>query len=451
MYSTIKEQQQEESNPILYSPLNISTDGSTNSTAKLLEEAEFLRQRALQLKAEAKALEASLNNNRYTQKKNQVATLDSMIDAMELAAVSSMIPTTATNHNTTFATVLADVIQTERWSPELLLKLMDRLHERQNVARNARSPIVGKSAAATFQIGDVRNAAANETEWMRLDYFITTLIEAAAMVDDQVASATTPGQEQPSSSASSSSSSLASSMESRIRWSKTGRVATSLKSRINELRRVDEQTFQRKLAMDINTAVANTNLSVEDYVRKTLGLPFSNESDTTADATLKTKRNFNLTRVLEKVAMVPRWVPSSLLPFMLAAKTKIDVADIRALKEKVLTGSKFYCTSTESIPTAALFRGNVRPSPTRSRFVNATELRLFITLAFEEIQQRLQAQPDLASRLQLFLLQDPEWRPVPGQDERDQVPDPVILALPITVVPDEGLLRQKPLSKWGKV
>jgi hypothetical protein len=432
LFSTLPTRQQEEPNPVVSSP-STDTTAAINATAKFIQEAEFLRQRAKQLQAEAKALEASLSDNRYTKRKVQDSVLDEMIEM--LASVNN---NNNNSNETTLPTaqLLANIIQKERWSPEQVLKVTDRLHERQSAARNSRSLVIGKS---TFQIGDTRNAAANETEWIRLDRLIDGLIAAASILDEQVASTTTTtGQEQPSPSSS------ASTFGNRARWGRGGRVANSLKSRINEVRRSDEQAFQRKLALDINTAVKNSNQSVEDYVRKTLGLPtLANQSDA--------KREFNLTRVLEKVAMIPRWVPSSLLPFILAAKTRLDPADIKAVKDTVLTGSKFYCTATESIPTAALFRGNIRTgvAVTKGRQLNATELRIQSSSVFADVQQRLEAQKDLASRVQLFFLQDPDWRP--GQDEREQTPAPVILVLSKAVVPDETMLKQRTMSKWGKV
>ena len=129
--------------------------------------------------------------------------------------------------------------------------------------------------------------------------------------------------------------------------------------------------------------------------------------------------------------MVPIWIPSSLLPFLLKSKSRLDRDDFITIRDEVLKGTSFYCTSSESIPTAAIFRGNVR---TPLGAVNTTMHRKQTAVIFHDIQDRL-VSAGLSDRVQLFFLNDPEWRP--GRDPREPTPKPVILALPSAVVPEQ--------------
>jgi hypothetical protein len=125
------------------------------------------------------------------------------------------------------------------------------------------------------------------------------------------------------------------------------------------------------------------------------------------------------------------WIPSSLLPFLFISKSNLDVEDIKKLRDEVLTGTSFFCTSSESIPSAAIFRGNIRPP---LGVFNTTVDHNQTAVIFQDIQNRLSS-AGLSDRIQLFLWNDPEWRP--GRDAREPTPKPVILALPVTVVPEQ--------------
>lgn len=130
--------------------------------------------------------------------------------------------------------------------------------------------------------------------------------------------------------------------------------------------------------------------------------------------------------------MVPMWIPSSLLPFLLTSKSKLDRDDFKTIRDEVLKGTSFYCTSSESIPSAAIFRGNIR---TPLGVVNTTMDHNQTAVVFHDIQDRLSS-AGLSDRVQLFFWNDPEWRP--GRDPREPTPKPVILALPTTVVPKQS-------------
>jgi hypothetical protein len=181
---------------------------------------------------------------------------------------------------------------------------------------------------------------------------------------------------------------------------------------------------------DVRAAIRQAgNASVEEYMRRTLGL----EPEVVAKQ--DSPSQFNVTRVVERVIMVPMWVPSSLLDLLVATRhEKVNSTDVRTIKDRVLATSRFFCTSSESIPSAAVFRGNIRPPPDGDTGGAAPVVeRNFSSVVFQDIQRRMDRE-GLSERIQLFLLQDPEWRP--DRDERDgNKPKPVLLALPKAAVP----------------
>jgi hypothetical protein len=237
-----------------------STESQQKDTlSKAVKEAEELRKRAKELKAEADALEATLTGSRTDFIKQRHKESDALIEQLF-------------SSDTTTTSQLVERLEQERWSPEQLISVIERLHERQVQA-------LGRSIVGTpkeFMIGDTRNEGErNEGEWRRLDNYIESLLEAAGVLDDQTIAHVNPNH----------------------RWT-GGRVASSLKSRLKELRRGDEQEFQRRLAARVN-AVANSNssASIEELVRKSLGLPVLAEEVQQN----KPGRSFNISRVLEQV------------------------------------------------------------------------------------------------------------------------------------------------------
>jgi hypothetical protein len=118
---------------------------------------------------------------------------------------------------------------------------------------------------------------------------------------------------------------------------------------------------------------------------------------------------------------------------MIASPALIDAKDIRTIKNNVLSKSNFFCTSSDSSPGAAIFRGNVRPPKADPPLAKGGQNQTAIL--FADIQQRLETE-GLSDRIQLFFLQDPEW--LPGQTS---LPKPVILALPKSVVPENASPR----------
>lgn len=338
---------------------------------KAIEEAEALRAQAKALMAEANAMEIELKKSRSKQRNSKESETDEIIEFI--------LPGSPTR--------VAEKLLKDRWSPELVLQVVNRLYKRQTEA-------IGSSS--TVDDDNVNRVNATEAQFLadRLD----TLIEAVTILDGAMASGDNTQNQ---------------------RW--TGRVEQAVRTRLKELQRTDEATFQRKLASEISE-VSNSNTSVT------------------------VKRELNISKVFEREAFVPMWVPSSLLPFLLSSKAPtISSEQVDKIKNDVLLGSRFYVTSSKSVPGAAIFRGNIR---TPLGGINSTDDRNHTAMVFDEIQNRMDRQ-GLSDTVQLFLMPDPLWRP--NGDERELEPRPVLLALSKLVIPDEEKLQLGLLPKVVKV
>ena len=405
--------------------LRDSTSRQSSSTAAQKEAAKF-RSKAQALKAEAEQLELELNATRSRLRMSEEATVDELIDQ----SLFTSYPITSKE--------IAEKIQIGRYSTDLIVQVVERLYIRR------------------------KRDAGDESELERLGDALDTLLEAATSLDNEVSLASGSGE---------TSSNFKRSTQ---RWN--GRGEQAIRAKLNELRRADEVSFNRRFAAEVN-AIINSGQSVEEYVRK--------QQDTNSDSTRRpferAKSNLmaglnrslsiygdttsgslaeNTTDVANfdpdatqpqtnstSQILVPAWIPSSFLRFMLSSRTSdIGKDEVERIKDSVLLGSRFYVTSHESVPGAAFFRGNIR-SPLGS--VNNETLSTNHTAeAFGEIQQRMEAE-GLAKNIQLFLMPDPLWRPY--QDSREPMPKPVILALSKAVIADERKSLKGTEKVLGKV
>jgi hypothetical protein len=156
--------------------------------------------------------------------------------------------------------------------------------------------------------------------------------------------------------------------------------------------------------------------SIEDFTRQSLGP--ANEGVFRSPRTA----NMNISALLELGETIPPWFPRSLIPLYSGKKGGLDPKDIKTIEKEVLAGTEFFCTASESIPYAGLFRGNLR---TRVGLVDSTMQNNQTARIFNEINEKLE-NAGLSGRVQLFFMNDPEWR---TSNKVDPVPKPVILAL----------------------
>lgn len=349
-------------------------------------EAEILLRRAKELREEAKAMEIALEARKASSMNRKLKDIDHMMNKLFV------------NERPMTAEAVARILREERFSQDQLEKLLEALWKRLNPS--VTSIQITETADSVNISGTVTST--NQTESELVQNYIQVLLDASELLDNEK---------------------LASSTQ-NWRWS--GRVKSQLKSRLNEWRRASSEDFKRRLTADIQAAI-KSNGTVQEYMRKSLGLPSVEAFDT--------GKNQSLAR--EQVAAVPLWIPSSFLSYVIASRSTVDPIDVRSMKERVLTKTRFFCTSSDSVPYAAIFRGNIRPSLSESKEVLNDPS--FTATVFNEVQNAMDRE-GFSKRLQLFLLPDPEWQPT--RDKREPLPKPVFLVLPKDIAPNDSSTRQ---------
>lgn len=388
----------------------LSKSSSVDTSALLKQEAEELRRRAKELMAEVRKMEAELKATKTSSKKKREQETEELIERMFLNR--PLTPEAA-----------AQVIKEEKWTADEAQMVLDGLfskaYETTSITKKDGSTdepkldkkaVTTTSTTTTAQNNSSQTAAAaapvqtfNATEALLLEAKMDCLINAAEIVDEITLA----------------------SKDSVRRWS--GRVGSLLRARRNELRRAHEQNLARQLVLYEGATPVNGSSSISST--STVGL-----MEEQGQWPSRTALKVNVSEVIEQVAMVPLWVPSTLLQFLASSTQSIESSDVKTIKEKVLSGTAFFCTSVESIGKAAIFRGNVRGVMSTDRNVTAG----IVT----EIQQRLKAE-GLSDRLQIFFLTDPEWKQSRDQTQPQAPPKPVVLAIPADVVPDPKRVPKK--------
>jgi hypothetical protein len=372
----------------------------------LRKEAALLQARAKEIMAEARAMEVELLTSRTKLKQAKTSENDDLIDSLFPSSTSSLTPAA-------IAIAIAERLRSERWSPELVYVVVDRIFERQMIA-------VGKTVSSNieFPIGGRANViTVNQTEYERLGDALDALMEAAAVLDNEAVA----------------SSSRSTDKAVARRWD--GRVESGIRARLNELELTQLQLVDRNFASEINR-VANSNQSVEEFVRRALNMSIKSDDALEDTATAAV----NASQVLNTIPLAPMWVPSSFLPFIISSsgKSTLGPEQVEQIKDNVLQGSRFFVTSSDSIPGAAIFRGNIRTLTGAVATDNSTN---HTAIVFGEIQGRLERE-GLADLVQLFFMPDPEWRQ--KRNEVQSGPKPVLLALSKAVSPDTGTVQNDP-------
>jgi len=332
-------------------------------------------------------------------------------------------------------------------SPSTSLNLIERLIQREITAREAVT-VTDNSTGATpgFQIADLSNAKDyRQLESTRLEGWADRIIQAQAKLDITNKDATNINNHN---------------------------LATTLKVRARELRRIHAEDPRRRTTPSQPTPTPDTSL--DKFVRRTLS-PRDPNSPLPTDVTVKidgrpvTGSPLAIKNLVDDLTGIPLWVPSYLLPFLIASRglapnTDGDTGEItreefRQIKTDVLSGSGFRCDGWDSVRVAAVYRGDFVRDTTRAGVVDAMGGRRMMTSptlkdgdgskrsaeVFQEVQGRL-ARSGLEGKVQLFLMEDSEWRPGGmGVGSRPQEsldgPPPVIVAVSKRMVPEQGKER----------
>lgn len=367
-----------------------------NHTTNYTKIAVELRRRARELRLEVQEMEKALEKLQSSRRKERESEQDSML--------KRLFPKLEPSNPETVAKILRE----ERWSVnqvETTLQLLLK-HKNQVATTNLASQRQSNPSNATI-------TPPNTSDLQKIDSYIHCIIDAAAILDKEFASEASERQRLQS-----------------ARWS--GRGEQVLRSVINQWQKTNEADLKRAMTTSLYSVLGN-NSAWQSYGAQDLGVK-------TSDINNKT---LNETRMVETNVVVPHWVPSSLGKLIHASQSKLAVEDVQHIKDSVLPASRFYCTSYHSTPFVAIYRGNIRYLGTDvSADSNSSP-----AVVFSEIQKLVERET-MSSRVQLFLMPDPEWRP--NRDPREPSPKPVILAISKNVVPDGNPSSQKAKTGLAK-
>ena len=409
-------------------PNTIRTRLSTRmqGTSDAILEAERLRQKAKELMEEANTAEIALRSSKRQAVEIKRTQLDEIYNDLTSGFLVEGEGAIDLTSEKDIHRRVADKLKKRRLSSTTMIQMIERLYERLlDAERRIKNSTIGANTSTgtgtdtPFNIGDLSNSMEfNEGELRNLQLWIERIIVAQSLVDVDSGDAAS------------------------FRADGTNRgLAPILEARIRELRRAEEEIYQRNLARTLNKI---EQLNVGSFVTQTLG-----EQNVTIkiDGKEVTGPQLNITRLMEDMTRTPMWVPPSILPFLIVCRKELDPDDLKKIRSEVLGGSQFGVVNWDFTRIAAVYRGT---------FVNKQRAALYGTssitasdssdqeegqekqseIVFREVQKRLE-QAGLADKIQLFLMEDPEWRP----GDRDPEPLPSILAVSSEVIPEQGSER----------
>ena len=412
-----------------------TNDGINAVVAKSgMQEAERLRQKAKELMNEAISAENDLRSSKQQADKLKNAALDEIFDDLTSGILTDVVVEEGERDCTSESELnrqLMNKLREKRLSSTKMIQLIERLHKR-SIATEKKIMAVsantnGQEIENGFNIGDMSNSRKYmETELQMLQWNIDRIIDAQGLLD-------------------------AERTERAVRGEDKG-LASILEARLRELRRAEEEAFQRKLAMKVN-AGRTIKTGVREFVQETMG---DQNVTIKIDGKEFSGSKVNMTRLMDDIVQVPMWVPSSILPFLIVCRKDLDPADLKRLRAEVLNGSQFKVENSDFTRMAGFYRGSfvqkrraalygaapIAPSGTPLGSEKIVQTQGFLSEAvFGEVQDRLK-DAGLADKIQLFLMEDPEWRP----GDRDPEPLPSILAVSSEVVPEQGSERRNGMN-----
>lgn len=424
------------------SSTNLSRENSIfdGNASDELQKAKELKRKAQELLQEANRAELELRSSKKQELDTKNKYLDKIFDEISAAVKnlnstssidSTFVPILKDSEELEIIMAVVDVLRRKPLTSSTMLNLIDRIYERETMANEkVLSTLTTNANAEDFVIGDVTNSVEyNQAELSKLEGWIDRLIQAQSILDKDT-------------------------NENRYTDDKRG-LAPALEARIRQLRRKEEEDYQRKLAHKINKgSTANEKLDgMPQLVSQTLGLDGDKNVTIKIDGKEVSGSQIDISQLMKDLVRIPMWVPSSILPFVVTCRTELDLDDLKKIKTDVLPSDQVRVTSWDSMKFGAIYRlnlmtkrqssvlsalsGQALASSKNSDGVNAEskdeELRNMKNI-FQGMNERL-SKAGLSDRIQLFLLEDPEWRP--GQT-REPEPLPVILAVSSGVVPEQG-------------
>ena len=359
-----------------------------------IDQVDDLRRRASELRKEAQLLEISLEESKKQKKNKTESEIQNWINLLFVDPThfdgDNKNSQLQSKHGLPNASTVARILQTSKFSEEQIAMLMHALYQRRNVAsmtgnsqQDSESIVLNNSNISSSKAvisNHTVGIANNQTEVDLMGNYMQLLLDAISILDQSDEDDGRNG-------------------AIRHRWS--GRLSSQIASKLNEWSRMDELYVRRRM----NIRLMQTRKEADDS-ESSSALP------------------------RESIKFIPRWIPPSLYATVFLSKEgRLDPIDVLAIKERVLSRSRFFCTSSDSFLNIAIYRGNMRPGLSDANSHN------FSAVVFDEIERIMEIE-GLANRTQLLLLNDPDWRP--NTDLRESRPKPVIVALPKELTPFEN-------------
>lgn len=345
-----------------------------------MNEAQDLLQRAKLLREEAKIAESKLRKQKEKWRSKRNAEVD--------FTINSLLRILSNTNDSLDVEGITDFLRKKSFSYDNMEKIIKRVYERELIARGDADLFESNnqqtSALKHFMIREGQNITIyeNHQKAYRLASLADCIIVSQDILDEE--------------------------SKEKQGVTKNSLISPKLRSILKELRRSEMEAFQRRLLIQ---------LKARSDSKKVM------DSETAS----------NTTQFIGDIQSQPLWVPSSMLGYLLTCRQEIAKEDLSDFHTDILQKSKFFCTSWKSTSFAAIYRGNVQVGSN-------------ILDTWHEINNQLEAygmQDDeqeknkirLKDRIQIFLLEDPEWRA--GRDEEEKEPKPIIFVTAAGVKPTQ--------------
>jgi Zn-dependent protease len=412
------------STPLTTAFLSTPSDGVTienknnnNNDNSADEIAKQLRERAYNLRREAKSAEQSLRSAMERKKEVENIATDEWIDSL-LGLTSSVITTPdedpvnnkaqdVKNNNIPAASTLALRIRANNLlSPSKLMRICERLHDRETAMMIGPEGFLSKDndvVGGGFVLGDYANNSLErkKEESEKITGLLDRILQAVQIIDEE-------------------------------RGQPMNEIGSKLRVRITDLRQSRDALIRRKIDNLVNNSSAiidKKGMELENLVRSSIDGPIiDNDND-------KSEERKRQAKIMKRLIETPTWLPPSIAPFAATSPVEVSVAHWKMIKSDVLADSKFICTSWDATEVAAIYRGRMMSTRAIANGEENREDNLSVEDIFDDLLNRVKNHPDLSKKIQLFIVGDFEWRPPMGS--RNDEPPPVIIALAKEVVPEQ--------------
>ncbi|KAL3782366.1 hypothetical protein HJC23_002981 [Cyclotella cryptica] len=429
--------------PIFLASSDAILDANNSGNNNAEEVAQKLRQRAKDLRKEALAEERNLRNIVESKKEADKREADEWIHVLlrgntphsmtqnevveDLNNVVAFDGTEEANHvhsNIPSAQTLAlRMKEYKLTSMSKLIKIVERLHDRETSMLIGPEAMLSKpetiSAGASFNnrgfvLGDYENNSMEPKveENIRISGLLDRLLEAVQLLDEESGEINVASR-------------LAPNLRMRVAELRESRAAL-LKRRVDAFLQSSKESESAKRGL-----FGGNGSDLDDLVRSSL------QGDSNSDDNNEKRQRQE--KMMKRLIETPQWLPTSLAPFAATSPAEVSVSHWKMIKTDLLTDGDIICTSWDSTDVAAVFRVRIARNEVDSE-ENYLGTNSQIAKIFNDIVVKLEEHPDLEGKVQLFLVDDNEWRPSMADGwngAEDTTPPPVIIALPKDVEPEQ--------------